>query len=79
MFGGWQLRTKGRSNSTSSINWEWTRNSSVGGGAIFENQREVFSPKQRRGNEDLTVSRERTNAQARRCEPIRVRQFRRRP
>jgi hypothetical protein len=47
MFGEWQLRTEGRSVSLRTTNLEWTRGSYVGGGAIFENQREVFSPEQR--------------------------------
>jgi hypothetical protein len=47
VFGMWQLRTEGRPASMRTANLEWTRDGYVGGGAIFENQREVFSPKQR--------------------------------
>jgi hypothetical protein len=70
VFGKWQLRTEGRLASTRSTGREWTRDSCVGGGAIFENQREVFSPKQRCRAGGSHGPRAKPDAEARRCEPI---------
>jgi hypothetical protein len=45
MFEAWQLRADGRETSSRWNDREWTRGIHVDGGAIFENQNEVFSPK----------------------------------
>jgi hypothetical protein len=38
VLGRWHIRAEGRTASCRSGDWEWTRGSHVGGGAIFENR-----------------------------------------